>query len=205
MLEGLRAVPGKEIDWEDYNYPPCLNVIHFTIADVDDEEARKAVRWAFASHAQTTVTLIANCCVTLVLAAGGVKGFSVYVLYSIFNFIIVSVLGVYALYHGYKGLATNNMRMTNIYLLTQVPVAAFSLTSAIASANNFNGWLNLKRAANENSSLSSFWQVWTGVEATSWSVGLVLLGAAYYLVGTHRRHGRPLQASASSSAPGSRL
>ena len=31
----------SKIDWEDYNYPPCLQVIHYNLSDVEDETARQ--------------------------------------------------------------------------------------------------------------------------------------------------------------------
>lgn len=46
---------------------------------------------------------VLNTLVTVVLAAGGVDGKGVAVLYSLFNFALYGVLGFYSVYHAYKG------------------------------------------------------------------------------------------------------
>ena len=59
------------MDWEDYNYPPCLRILHYNLGDVEDEDSRGAVGWAHWSYIGVFGTLALNLLVNLVLALGG--------------------------------------------------------------------------------------------------------------------------------------
>ena len=75
----------SKVDWEDYNYPPFLNVMHYTLADVEDEEARSAVWYAHAAYTASVGMLALNLFVTFILAVGGVEDKGVHFVYSLLS------------------------------------------------------------------------------------------------------------------------
>mmetsp|Transcript_23796 Transcript_23796/g.81105 ORF Transcript_23796/g.81105 Transcript_23796/m.81105 type:complete len:224 (+) Transcript_23796:98-769(+) len=192
MRESVRNLTGNgdTVNWEDYNYPPCLRVVHFDLNDVEDPTARVAVQWAHAYFIIVQVLLLVNLVVTVALAAGGVSGKGVHVLYSFFNVIIVTIVGMYGFYNGYKGLATQNMRLTSRYLLIEAAVGVFVLVSMLAGGSNFNGWMNLERA-DEASDMRDFWVPWTYTEASLWTATFLVGVVAWARVAASRRYGRP--------------
>ena len=56
----------SKIDWEDYNYPPCLHVIHYNLNDVEDETARQVHRIAKLERARAPFheTLVELCTIS---------------------------------------------------------------------------------------------------------------------------------------------
>ena len=66
-----RAEAKSQVDWEDYNYPPYLRVLHYNLDDVEDVNARFAVRIAHLSYLMACSTFCVNCFGTFVLACGG--------------------------------------------------------------------------------------------------------------------------------------
>ena len=136
----------SKVDWEDYNYPPGLQIIHFSIDDIEDPQAKSAIRWAHSSYRLACFTLVFNAVATLVLVGSGAKGSFLNVLYSIFNFIIISLVGLYSFYNAYKGLATNNMSMSMKYIMIQSALIVFMVASVSAYGANFNGLSSLKKA-----------------------------------------------------------
>ena len=65
--------------------------------------ALQAVRTALFAYWVGFSMCVLNTLVTVVLAAGGVDGKGVAVLYSLFNLALYGVLGFYSVYHAYKG------------------------------------------------------------------------------------------------------
>ena len=60
------------MDWENYNYPPCLCVVHLDLEDCDEGGPRDAVKTALIAYWAGFVMCVLNAIITIVLAAGGV-------------------------------------------------------------------------------------------------------------------------------------
>ena len=97
---------------------------------------------------------------------------------------------MYSFYNGYKGLATQNTRLTNNHVILQVVFLVFMLVASLASGANFYGFTNIPKAKN-SSKMSGFWLAWTFIEASLWLFNLVVGGIALYKVAMNRRQGRP--------------
>ena len=180
-----RAEAKSQVDWEDYNYPPYLRVLHYNLDDVEDVNARFAVRIAHLSYLMACSTFCVNCFGTFVLACGGLKLKGVHLIYAIFNLIIYSIVGMYAFYKAYKGLATKNGRLTDYYLGLQVLFIIFFFIASIVGGANYYGWTNVKRAS-ESDELSGVWVFWTFFESIMWTIDYLVGGWALYLVAKNK-------------------
>eukprot|EP00192_Tetraselmis_astigmatica_P018864 CAMPEP_0117696202 /NCGR_PEP_ID=MMETSP0804-20121206/28551_1 /TAXON_ID=1074897 /ORGANISM="Tetraselmis astigmatica, Strain CCMP880" /LENGTH=237 /DNA_ID=CAMNT_0005510333 /DNA_START=254 /DNA_END=967 /DNA_ORIENTATION=+ len=107
-----------QVNWEDYNYPPLLRIIHYQLSDVEDPVGRSAVFWAHFNHNAVCVALLLNVMGNSILAGFRVPGKRVAVLYSIFNLVLISMLGLYSFYHCYKGIATQNRRLCRRFYMS---------------------------------------------------------------------------------------
>eukprot|EP00899_Mesostigma_viride_P017707 jgi/Mesvir1/25938/Mv20932-RA.1 len=182
----------KAIEWENYNYPPLINVVHFQLSDLEEGPRRRAVRCAHYTFLYLCFCLVFNAVVNIVVVVGDAddkKG--LHIMYSVFNLMIFSIVGMYAFYNGYKGLCTQNIRMTYKYMALQILITAFIVVSAFARGANFNGWGNAPRA-NESRRMSTVWVVLTLVEASFWTTCLVISLLSLFLIFRNRVHGRPM-------------
>ena len=109
----------------------------------------------------------------------------VHLIYAIFNLIIYSIVGMYAFYKAYKGLATKNGRLTDYYLGLQVLFIIFFFIASIVGGANYYGWTNVKRAS-ESDKLSGFWVFWTFFESILWTIDYLVGGWALYLVAKNK-------------------
>ena len=152
-----------------------------------------------ASYLFASLTLCFNLLAALVLASGGVPKKGLDVLFSFFNLLLFGVFGCYAFYMAYKGLATQNKRLCYQYLIIQGILLVFMLASALAGGANFNGWTNLSRAADAGE-LSGFWTVWTYLEASLWTLNVVVCVVGMHGVWLNKKSGRPLSWSDNAAA-----
>eukprot|EP00242_Pyramimonas_sp_CCMP2087_P016420 CAMPEP_0198198670 /NCGR_PEP_ID=MMETSP1445-20131203/2111_1 /TAXON_ID=36898 /ORGANISM="Pyramimonas sp., Strain CCMP2087" /LENGTH=205 /DNA_ID=CAMNT_0043868299 /DNA_START=318 /DNA_END=935 /DNA_ORIENTATION=+ len=177
VTERVSRTPQPKVDWEDFNYPPYFRLIHYDEEDLQVPDQRFAVCWAHRSYILTVFLLVLNFLANVVLAAAGVPNSSVHILYSLFNFIIVSIVGGYSFFQAYKGLVKGSSKTTKKGLVAQSAVMLFIFLSCLLGSSNFNGWLNLRRSRH-----STAWMVWTMIESSSWMANLVSAGVVFYLV-----------------------
>jgi len=187
-LEIYFCLLSSKVNWEDYNYPPLLKIIHFRLNDVEESGARKAVFWAHVNLIAVCVALVLNVVGTAVLAGMGVRRKGVPVLYSIFNLILVSALGLYSFYHCYKGTATQNRRLCKRFYLSHSLMMVFMLLAAVLDVSSFNGWMGLWRAQASQEPLRNLWTWWTVLEASLWTANLVTGAAVIMQMKGHDGH-----------------
>lgn len=178
----LSAFPRRR---EDYNYPPYLNVLHYNSDDIENPSARAAVRLAHVSYLYTLSLFLLNFLGTIILSGGGAVD-AVNVVYTLFNVIIYSIVGMYAFYCGYKGMATRNGRLTDYYVWLQSFFVLFQLIASSVNGANYYGWSNAGRAR-RSEKMSDFFLGWTFFESTMWTLGYLLGAAALYRVVTTRK------------------
>ena len=58
----------SHIDWNDYNFSPCIPVIHFRLSDFHDNE-KKVITKMYVSWILLTIVLSINVLSTIVLSA----------------------------------------------------------------------------------------------------------------------------------------
>ncbi len=108
-----------------------------------------------------------------------------------FNFIIISLVGLYSFYNAYKGLATNNMSMSMKYILIQAATIVFMVVAVSAYGANFNGLGSLKKANNASSDVKGIWIVFVLIESVLWLINLLVGVYSIWKVQQNRREGRP--------------
>jgi hypothetical protein len=180
-----RAEAQGKVDWEEYNYPPWINVLHYNVDDVEDAPARLAVKIAHVNYVCVASTFLVNLLGVIILAGGGAVD-GVNVVYSLFNAVIYAIVGMYAFYNGYKGLATRNGRLTDHYVWLQACFLVFMFAASVASGANYNGWANVARARRSRR-LPDFWAGWSCFEASLWTANYLVGGVALYKVTTNRK------------------
>ena len=111
--------------------------------------------------------------------------------YSLFNCIILCLVGLYSFYNAYKGLATNNMSMSMKYILIQGATIIFMVVAVSAHGANFNGLSTLKEAKVASSRIRNMWVLWILLESILWFINLFLGMSSIWKVQQNRREGRP--------------
>lgn len=170
---------------EDYNYPPYLNVLHYNSGDIENATARAAVRLAHVAYLYTLSLFLLNFLGTVILSGGGAVD-AVNVVYTMFNVVIYGIVGMYAFYCGYKGMATRNGQLTDYYVWLQSFFVLFQLIASSVNGANYYGWSNAGRAK-RSEKMADFYLGWTFFESTMWTLGYLLGAAALYRVMTTRK------------------
>mmetsp|Transcript_21242 Transcript_21242/g.3445 ORF Transcript_21242/g.3445 Transcript_21242/m.3445 type:complete len:127 (+) Transcript_21242:1-381(+) len=92
----------SHIDWNDYNFPPLLKIIHFTLGDFYEPE-RGVIKKLFISWIILLAVCTWNILSTIVLVATIDPG--IHVLFTILNWVLFVSFGTYVFYLGYYGIA----------------------------------------------------------------------------------------------------
>ena len=76
----------KKIAWDNYNFPPCLNLIHYDLNEIDEPE-KTVVRRLYMSYMLFFIWGVFNLITTvLVVTSGTFEGIRIF--YSVFSFIL---------------------------------------------------------------------------------------------------------------------
>ena len=192
---------GNSQNWEDFNYPPLLNLWHY--APLELEQGPRFV--ARTLHAALLLALLALVCNLLVNIGVVVAGFkeALHIMYAFFNLLLGTVIGMFITMEcGYKGMATNKPTLMRRYLwgwgLLTLGMAAASLLALI----NFNGWGRVASllATPADPAVQSFWVVGSVVESTAWTLACAVSVVAWTMIFRANRDGpAALRAYAGSS------
>ena len=155
--------------------------------------ARAAVRTAHVAYVYALGLFLLNFLGTVILAGGGAVD-GVNVVYALFNVVIYGIVGMYAFYCGYKGMATRNGRLTDYYVWLQSFFVLFQLIASSVNGANYYGWSNAGRAK-RSEKMSDFFLGWTFFESTMWTLGYLLGAVALYRVVTTRKDAMRSQGS----------
>jgi len=171
----------KQIDWNNYNYPPLLRVVHYDINDLPDE-LKRPIKFAHYTFILMLCTLIFNF-ISSIIVAITIK-YGLYILVSILNIIIITPITFYGFYCGYRGLATKTSKDIYIYLGVQALAILVYIIFDLVGSANLEGWANFSRA-NGN----GWWITATIVESVLWLFCIALGCYAWFLVYTNRDTG----------------
>ena len=187
------AMPASNMasqNWEDFNYPPLLNLWHYAPHEL--EQGPRFV--ARTLHAALLLAMLALVCNLLVNIGVVVAGFShaIHIMYAFFNLLLATLIGMWTTMEcGYKGMATNKPKLMRRYLwvwgLLTLAMAAASLLALI----NFNGWGRVASllATPADPTVQTFWVVGSVIESSVWTLACVVSTVAWTMIFRANRDG----------------
>jgi hypothetical protein len=131
----------KEIDWNDFNYPPCIRLFHFRVSEVPQEH-RATVMVLLACHLLLLVISLLDLVSNIVQAAMNLG--KIRVLYSFLFILIFNPLQTFIFHRGYEGLCREYSKL-KLYKIMQPIVIILWVVFSIVAFLGFNGYI---RAAN---------------------------------------------------------
>ena len=146
------SVAAGGINWEDFNHPPLLRLWHFAPRELEPN-ARRVARVAHAAYWLLLTSLLVNLPASIGLAAAGVEGAPLNIMYSVFNVLIGGGVGIWAEMSLYKGVGKNLPSLMARYLAIWGVFTLAMLAFSVMPIANFNGWLRL-RLVHDDASLS---------------------------------------------------
>jgi len=138
---GRAAGRGKysHIQWENYNYPPCMKLIHYDLDEIE-EPTRTYVQRLNISLVLTFFGCLLNLINNIVWCIMGIGGPRV--VYSFFNILLFPPLGLYAFYKGFRSLI-DLQDQRSYYKIGQWVLLVIWLLAAVTTMGSFNGALSL--------------------------------------------------------------
>ena len=137
------SVAAGGINWEDFNHPPLLRLWHFAPRELEPN-ARRVARVAHAAYWLLLTSLLVNLPASIGLAAAGVEGAPLNIMYSVFNVLIGGGVGIWAEMSLYKGVGKNLPSLMARYLAIWGVFTLAMLAFSVMPIANFNGWLRLR-------------------------------------------------------------
>lgn len=187
------------INWDNYNYPPFLKIMHFDLNELDPS-CKTVMRWVDTAYKLLIFCLLTNFVTNFILVVEGVPQKSLHVVYSLFNLVIFTGAGLYLQHCAYKGVAASNSPMMRRYILGMSLLVMLGLAFSLLAFVNWNGWLRLPEAK-ASGVLHGYWYYATLTEASLFTLfALVGLVAVYHVLEFDRNG--PLAFSAKASARG---
>ena len=212
------SVAAGGINWEDFNHPPLLRLWHFAPRELEPN-ARRVARVAHAAYWLLLTSLLVNLPASIGLAAAGVEGAPLNIMYSVFNVLIGGGVGIWAEMSLYKGVGKNLPSLMARYLAIWGVFTLAMLAFSVMPIANFNGWLRLRLvhddamlsdgaraaasrapvrpppAARSNAphaataDVRTFWTIMTVVESILWTLSFVVSCYTWSLVYRVQRDG----------------
>ena len=211
------SVAAGGINWEDFNHPPLLHLWHFAPRELEPGP-RRVARVAHAAYWLLLTSLLVNLPASIGLAAAGVEGAPLNIMYSVFNVLIGGGVGIWAEMSLYKGVGKNLPSLMARYLAIWGVFTLAMLAFSVMPIANFNGWLRL-RLVHDDATLSdgararrvmhaparpppalnaphaatadvrTFWTIMTVVESILWTLSFVVSCYTWSLVYRVQRDG----------------
>eukprot|EP00400_MALV-I_sp_L67-5_P000372 gene372-57_t len=152
----------SSINWTDYNYPPCVNIIHY-----DKSELPSEITWLVRLQNLVFLGTAAVCTLNIVdtfiiIAAYPIKNGGLHVLYTFLNFILLNSLAFWIFYKGYSSVACQDTPGVAIYKWLQIFYAVLAFifmwipNGAFALWSNMNGFGTLMDSSRDTSGFFVF-------------------------------------------------
>jgi hypothetical protein len=130
----------SHIIWDDYNFPPCIKVLHFRLNDFKDAE-RAVVKKMYVSWILMMTVLSLSLLTNIVLGSTVLP--SIIIIFAILNFIIIGVTGTFLFFWGYFGIAKRGHCRRLVYKVGEVILCILYFIFSIIPAGAFNGWVKI--------------------------------------------------------------
>ncbi|KAF8819581.1 hypothetical protein IE077_000800 [Cardiosporidium cionae] len=175
------------IDWNNFNYPRGLNLIHYDLDELPSESVKviRPIHWGFILSCSTLLLNLFN---TVVLTFGGVSALRL--CFSFLNILIFGPAFGYAFYQGYRGIAVSSSSYTTRFLFCQGCLLVLVLFFSLVPMGAINGIARLSHLRAPASSLGisggikSYWIYVTVTESLLWLIALLIGVRNFYRVWT---------------------
>jgi len=165
------------IDWQDYNWPPMLRIVHFSLDELPDG-SRKVVLKIYISFIIAFITCIINI-ISNIAQVADADASALNILYTFLNFVLIVCASAFVFYQGYKSIAQCPPRDDdefNKYLLGQAALFVAYVVFSIISAGAFNGWTKSGDVSD-----CGFCTAMVYIEATLYTLNYILAGFCLFL------------------------
>lgn len=166
------------VQWTDYNYPPCIKLIHFDPQrDHISLEAKAVIAWIHNLYRLSLFLLLLNLIFTIVAAASGRSPIAI--LYSVLLLVILGVIASMVMYQGYRGVAAEIDKNKWRFKIGQSLLAIVMLIFAFARGANVHGFAAIGRGGSAT---------WDGLCVTESILWLIAFGIACFTVARVHRY-----------------
>ena len=181
-MKNTNIVPSSHnshIDWNDYNFPPCIKVVHFRLSDFHDNE-KKVITKMYASWILLFAVLSWNIISTIVLSATILA--KINILYTFLNLILGMPLGTYVFYCGYFGVAKRESSNIKRYKILGIILLLLMVLFSILPFGAINGWARIPIVNDHNNGAGKFGVATCVIESLVYTANYFLLGFTIYQV-----------------------
>jgi hypothetical protein len=153
------------INWGNYNYPPCLGVIHYDPDDIQNDTVRALV---IRMNRVLVLTLFV-CCLNMFDNIINATFYSPqaswqWVVYSGLNLTVIPAIALFIFYNGYKALALNDSEKLQRYSVFGTIQAIFYFLFTIMPFGATNGLLSFAMF-----NVGVYWAISIIVESAIWA------------------------------------
>jgi hypothetical protein len=152
------------INWGDYNYPPCLSLVHYDADDLENETLKSVVVMMNRVFLITSAVSIINLVDTMIIAPLYPDAKWSWIMYSVLNLVVIPPLAFYVFFTGYKGLALNDSSLLSRYSIIGTIQAIFFFLFTISPFGAMNGLLSFAVYH-----VGWFWGVAIVLESSLWA------------------------------------
>lgn len=193
-LPNLHWQKTRDINWNDFNYPPVVRLIHYNVKELP-ESLQGAVHCLHLGFIVVCVACWINLLDTLIIVPGGGQP-AAWLIQSMLHLVMLPSFALGTFYIGYRGLAEPNAPLVARYKWTQLLLVFIFLIFSIVSSGCINGFWRLQ-TVHTALGFASFWTVATLVESLLWLLAAGLALAGFILV---PRRSAQAQSEANSTA-----
>lgn len=170
------------INWGDYNYPPCLSIMHYSLDDIQHEKNQTVVDCMHKVFLITFGNCILNFIDTTVNTTIYADADGSWIIYSILNFVLIVPVALYIFHSGYKGIALMDSGYLSRYTFMGAIQALFYFMFTLLHFGALNGLLSFAMFE-----VGIFWSIAIVVESLLWMIalGLCLYTVIYVHQGKH--------------------
>ena len=136
----LRGVGKQKIDWNDFNFPPGLNLIHFSYQELQQPQ-KKVILVMLANYILLVLICFFNIINNIIQSS---QYDSIRVFYSFLNIFIFGFLQLFVLYRGYRGMLYDSALLKLYKALTLLLIILYFIFMII-DAGPFNGFTRISK------------------------------------------------------------
>eukprot|EP01129_Flabellula_baltica_P015206 TRINITY_DN7572_c0_g1_i1.p1 TRINITY_DN7572_c0_g1~~TRINITY_DN7572_c0_g1_i1.p1 ORF type:complete len:208 (-),score=38.80 TRINITY_DN7572_c0_g1_i1:38-661(-) len=150
-------------DWDDVNYPPCINAFHYEPNGLQLDEQRFLVKFQRYHFFGVTFVNIYNLIVMIVLLAVGTNVAGLFS--SICVLLFMLIFGGFLHIQIFRAVATGDIRKLQVVLVLMGINTVLMLLLALIGGGCFQGWFNLGNTGGDTA-----WTIVSIIEAALWTL-----------------------------------